>query len=188
MEHPSRAGSLQALQRPDQAQRGHVTATDPHPIGAVGRTQVLNQGLAGFVLKLLQGWSGDANRQGLGLGFQLSGAIAHHPKDNLAHDWGIAPLPNPSLAVWAADGSARGYGEPAPWLHPSGTCRSCRALVAKAPQLIAVLGYLHLAQTTHQGEHILGGQFAIVLPLQGRGFKGAGAGHQQVTQEGDPTV
>lgn len=117
MKRPSWAGSLQALQRADQAHRWDVTAADSHPVGTVGRAQVLDQGLSGFMLKLLQGWSSDANRQGLGLGFQLSRGIADNPEYNLTHDWGIALLPNPSLAVWPADGSAHGYGEPTPWLQ-----------------------------------------------------------------------
>jgi hypothetical protein len=38
----------------------------------MGRPQVLDQGLAGLVLQLLEGRSTDVDRQGFGLGFQVA--------------------------------------------------------------------------------------------------------------------
>jgi hypothetical protein len=44
----------------------------------MGRAQLLNQGFAGFVLQLFQGWGIDANGEAIGLGFQVAGTFGHH--------------------------------------------------------------------------------------------------------------
>jgi hypothetical protein len=42
----------------------------------MGWPQVLNQGLSGLVLKLLESRGGDADGQGFGLGLQVAGAFS----------------------------------------------------------------------------------------------------------------
>jgi hypothetical protein len=56
-----------------------------HPIGAVGRPQVFDQGFSGLVLQLFQGWSADLDRQPFGLGFQVAGPFSQNAEHDLLH-------------------------------------------------------------------------------------------------------
>jgi hypothetical protein len=49
------------------------------------RPQVFDQGIAGFVLQLLEGGRGDVDGQGFGLGFQVSGTLSLQSKHDLSH-------------------------------------------------------------------------------------------------------
>jgi hypothetical protein len=77
----------------------------------VGRTEVLNQGLTGFVLQLLKSWRGDADGEGhscgedcaCGLGFQAAGALSLQEEHDLTHP-GDSPSsrhhPWPAAVFW----------------------------------------------------------------------------------------
>jgi hypothetical protein len=64
----------------------------------VSRTEVFDQGLTGFVLKLLESRGCDADRQGhscgegcaYGLGFQVAGAFSQNAEHDLTHG-GVSP-------------------------------------------------------------------------------------------------
>jgi hypothetical protein len=62
----------------------------------MGWAHVLNQGLTGFVLQLLQGRSADANRQALGLGLNEAGAFSLQAEHNFSHA-GVSPFPGSIL-------------------------------------------------------------------------------------------
>jgi hypothetical protein len=49
---------------------------------------MLNQGFAGLVLELLKSRGGDADGQGVGLGFQVAGAFSQNAEHNLSHAGG----------------------------------------------------------------------------------------------------
>ena len=51
----------------------------------MGRAGVLDQGLAGLVLQVLEGWSGDADGKAFGLGFQVAGAFSKDAEHDLSH-------------------------------------------------------------------------------------------------------
>ncbi len=51
----------------------------------MGPAQVLDQGLTGLVLQLLEGGSADVDRQGFGLGFQVAGAFSQNAEHDLTH-------------------------------------------------------------------------------------------------------
>ena len=97
-------------------------AADTHPVGAMDRTQLPDQRLAGLVLQLLQGWGRDVDGWSCGLGFQLAGAFG----ENVEHDFTHAGV---SLSFrfhpWAdlvAHGVGAGYGEPASRQEPIRPC------------------------------------------------------------------
>jgi hypothetical protein len=56
----------------------------------VSRTEVFDQGLTGFVLKLLESRGCDADGQGFGLGFQVAGAFSQYAEYDLTHA-GVSP-------------------------------------------------------------------------------------------------
>jgi hypothetical protein len=64
----------------------------------VGWPQVLDQGLTGFVLQFLKGRGGDADGQGLGLGFEVAGTFNQNAEHDFTHAGGISFVPAPSLA------------------------------------------------------------------------------------------
>jgi len=51
----------------------------------MGWPHVRDQGLAGLVLQLLKRRGGDADGQGLGLGFQVAGAFSLQAEHDLSH-------------------------------------------------------------------------------------------------------
>jgi hypothetical protein len=77
LEDQSVAEHWLAAQRPDGVDALGLAATDPNAVSAMGRAQLLNQGFAGFVLQLFQGWGIDANGEAIGLGFQVAGTFGH---------------------------------------------------------------------------------------------------------------
>ena len=77
------------------AKRLALVAMHPHAVGAMGRAQVFNQGLTGFMLQLLKGGSADADREAFGLGFQVAGTFRDHAKHNLSHNGSLACRPHP---------------------------------------------------------------------------------------------
>jgi hypothetical protein len=78
----------------------------------MGRPQVLDQGLASLVLQLLEGGRTDVDRQGVGLGFQVSGAFRQNVEHDLTHAGGFSFFAAPSLACSGVLEGAAGYGEP----------------------------------------------------------------------------
>ena len=97
----------------------------------MGLAQVLDQGLPGLVLQLLEGGSADLDRQAFGLGFQLASAVSQNAEHNLAH--GVQYLSVflvPSLAGCGLGAGATGYGQPplqAPLAGSQGTSWQPRA-------------------------------------------------------------
>ncbi len=81
----SAAGGRSASQWLDGADRLRLAAPDPHPVGTVGRPVVLDQGLAGLVVQLLQSWSRDAEGKTLGLSLQVAEALVEDAEHNLSH-------------------------------------------------------------------------------------------------------
>lgn len=81
----SAAWSRLAPQRTDRAQGWGRAAAYTDPIRTVGWPEMLDQGLAGFVLQLLECGSADHDRQALGLGFQAAGAFAHNAEHDFSH-------------------------------------------------------------------------------------------------------
>ena len=90
-----------------------LTAQDPHPVGAVGRPEMLNQGLPGLVLQLLQGGSGDLQGWDIGPGFQVAEAFNHKAEHDLSHG-GTSPSRTPSLGRRSHRWRAAEYGVPSP--------------------------------------------------------------------------
>ena len=85
---------------------GPGVAADAHAIGAMGRSELLDQGLPGLVLQFLQGGSGNQKGQVLGPGLKMARPFGQHLEHNLSHGgmtftpfhpWpGSALLPVPS--------------------------------------------------------------------------------------------
>ena len=90
--------SCWASHRPDAADGSTGAAAHAHPNCAVGWPQVLDQGLTGLVLQLLQRRGSDADGQRLGLGFQVAWAFSQNAEHDLSHAGGISFFPAPSLA------------------------------------------------------------------------------------------
>ena len=61
-------------------------------------------------------------------------------------------------------------------------------LLPQAPELIAVLCWLHVSQPADQGEQVLGGQLSILLPLQCSRCRGTPGSHPELKTSEDPTV
>jgi hypothetical protein len=79
----------------------------------MGWSEVVDQGLAGLMLQLLQGWGRDAERRGISPGFEVARAFRQDAEDNLAHAGMISVVRHSSL-VSANDLAGDGrYGEPA---------------------------------------------------------------------------
>lgn len=66
-----------------------MAAAYAHAHAAVGGAEGVDQSFAGLVLQILEGGSGDAQGQGVGLGFQVARPFSHHVEHNFAHG-GIA--------------------------------------------------------------------------------------------------
>jgi hypothetical protein len=79
---------------------------------------MLNQGLAGLVLQLLEGGRTDVDRQELGLGFQTAGVFSDNVKHNLTHAGESALW---WLHCWPAEaiGQVRRDTGNRPWEHLS---------------------------------------------------------------------
>lgn len=86
--HHSAMERSRAPDRPDGAQRLNLEPPHQHPISAMGPVQVLDQGLTGLVLQLLQGGSADEDGQGFGLGIQVAGAFSQNAEHDLTHAGG----------------------------------------------------------------------------------------------------
>jgi len=85
---------------------------NPHPVGDMGRTVVIDQGFAGLVLQLFQGGCSDsAHARHVSLGLQMTGTFAQNAKSHVSH--GLIPsLSAPSLTWFLGWGGGAGYGEP----------------------------------------------------------------------------
>jgi hypothetical protein len=92
-----------------------LAAQDPHPVGAVDRPEMFDQGLPGLVLQLLQGGSGDMESRDIGPGFQVAGAFSHKAEHDLSHD-GTSPFATPSLSRRGRRWRAAEYGVPSPYI------------------------------------------------------------------------
>jgi hypothetical protein len=90
-----------------------LAAQDPHPVGAVDRPEMFDQGLPGLVLQLLQGGSGDVEGRGIGPGFQVAGAFSHKAEHDLSHG-GTSLSRKPSLIRRRRRWRAAEYGVPPP--------------------------------------------------------------------------
>jgi hypothetical protein len=98
----------------------------------VHRSEVFDQGLAGFVVQFFEGGGGDGDRVLFGSGLQVAGAFAENAEDDLAHRMDISFCPPPSLAIRSAAKGQLEYGEPilgapmAPGRWVPSSCRSRR--------------------------------------------------------------
>ena len=97
----------------------------------MGLAQVLDQGLAGLVLQLLEAGSADLDWQALGLGFQLASAVSQNAEHDFAHRVQyLSVFLIPSLAGCGPGAGATGYGQPplqAPLAGSQGTSWQPRA-------------------------------------------------------------
>jgi hypothetical protein len=59
---------------------------------------MFDQGLTGLVLQLLERRGGDADGQGVGLGFQVAGAFSHNAEHDLSHA-GVSPFSGSILGL-----------------------------------------------------------------------------------------
>jgi hypothetical protein len=91
----------------------------------MGGAQLFDQGFAGFVLEIFEGGSGDAQGQGVGLGFQMAGLLRHHMEHNFAHV-GVSLSSNPIL-------------DPAAGLRPCPGIRGTVLRMTQAPNVAAGL-------------------------------------------------
>ena len=70
---------------------------DPHAEGAVGRTELPDQSLTGFVMQLLERRGFDADRRLIGLGGEEAGPFNQDAKHDLTHAVDIGFTTPPSL-------------------------------------------------------------------------------------------
>lgn len=144
-----------------------MAAAYAHAHAAVGGAEGVDQSFAGLVLQILEGGSGDAQGQGVGLGLQVARPFSHHVEHNFAHG-GYHFLPHPSLAVCSGSGRAVGYGEPS----CSPVCEPAPSDAWRSPECRA----LFLPVMTPTREQILAasaGWVAVVLNV----LPGLGAGY-----------
>lgn len=76
--------------RSTAAQRLALLPQQPHPISDMGRPQVLDQGLAGFVLQLLVGGGSDLEGKSFRPGLQPARIFRHDAEHNLTHDLSLS--------------------------------------------------------------------------------------------------
>jgi hypothetical protein len=77
----------------------------------MGWAEVIDQGLAGFMVQLLKGGSADLDRQAVGLGVKLAGPFRQNLEHNFTHQRYLCCFSSFLIRCRAASGAV-GYGEP----------------------------------------------------------------------------